>query len=269
MDFIGTITTEGRKTLINLPFNAKEKFNQPKGSIKVYGKINGQDYKGKLISKDKNTQFLRITKEFQEALGYSGEDLEVKVSMYLDEVPNFEIEIVPNNKYIEDIKYLITRKSEREYLNKKVDRELIEAIIYAGMSAPTARNRRPVHFILLDNENILKELAANNRNARMLAKSKYAIVVCGDNSIEKKKGHLIEDCSAATQNILSAIHTFGLGGVWCEVQSNIEWRNKITEILDIPSKITPISLVVFGHVKNINNKNKKVFTKGKIHNNKW
>ena len=114
------------------------------------------------------------------------------------------------------------------------------------MYAPTAKNKRPCHFIVIRNRQLLAELASQNSQAAMLESAAGAIVICGDKNIEGMKEFLYADCAAATQNILLGIHGLGLGGVWCGVASNSDWRKRMIAALELPVKLEPVAVIAFG-----------------------
>ena len=118
-----------------------------------------------------------------------------------------------NNGMLETI---MTRTSIRQYTDQPVEKEKIEAMLRAGMAAPTAVNAQPWHFVVVSDKAKLSELAAANPRAGMLKSAPLAIVVCGDmtKAMEGKgRQFWIQDCSAATENILLAAHAQGLGAV--------------------------------------------------------
>ena len=123
---------------------------------------------------------------------------------------------------------------------------MVNTVLCAGMCAPTAKNKRPYHFIVIRDRHILSDLARHNPNAAMLEFSAGAIVICGDKNREGLKEFLYADCAAATQNMLLSIHGLGLGGVWCGVASNSEWRKLLIEQLTLPNKLEPVSVNGFG-----------------------
>lgn len=50
------------------------------------------------------------------------------------------------------------RRSVRKYLNKKVERELIDQCLDTALLAPSARNSQPWKFIVIDDEQILSKV---------------------------------------------------------------------------------------------------------------
>ena len=114
---------------------------------------------------------------------------------------------------------IMTRTSVRKYTDEPISKGDIEALLRAGMAAPTAVNKQPWHFVAVTDKAKLKELAGNR--GRMIEQCALAIVVCGDmNKALSGKGqaYWIQDCSAATENILLAAHALGLVSIrWTTV----------------------------------------------------
>lgn len=111
---------------------------------------------------------------------------------------------------------LLSRVSVRRYADKAVTPDQVSAILHAGMSAPSAVNKQPWEFIVVDKPELLVQLAAALPYAKMAAHAPVAFVVCGnkdrfldgiDESLWK------QDLSTASENILLAAHAIGLGGI--------------------------------------------------------
>jgi nitroreductase len=147
---------------------------------------------------------------------------------------------------METLKAILTRRSIRKYINKNIPEEYFEVMLKAAMHAPTAPNRQPWHFIIVSNREILKKIAEINSSWRMLDEAACAIVICGDRNLEDAESFIIQDCSAATQNILLAAHELGLGGVWLGVHPREDRLQPLLEILHIPDHILPVSMVSIG-----------------------
>lgn len=75
---------------------------------------------------------------------------------------------------------IATRTSVRDYEARPVEKEKIEKMLRAAMAAPTAMNKQPWHFVVVDQRNVLDALAGTNPYAKMLKKAPLAIVVCGN-----------------------------------------------------------------------------------------
>ena len=148
------------------------------------------------------------------------------------------------------IKNIMTRTSVRKYTNETVTKVDIETMLRAGMAAPTAVNKQPWHFVVVTDREQLNALAAANRGTGMAAKAPLAIVVCGD--MQKTlsgigQGFWVQDCSAATENILLAANALGLGAVWTGLYPNEERANAVRDIVKAPEHIVPLCTIVIGH----------------------
>ena len=140
---------------------------------------------------------------------------------------------------------IATRTSVRSYLDKPVDAAIIEQLLRAGMAAPTAVNRQPWHFVVVNDKAQLEALSKTNRYSDMLAKAPLAIVVCGD--MKKAldgpaREFWVQDCSAATENILLAVNALGLGAVWTGAYPSMERCKAISEVLELPEHLIPLNI---------------------------
>jgi nitroreductase len=78
----------------------------------------------------------------------------------------------------------------------------------------------------------------------MAAGAPVVIVVCGRPDVSR---HWIEDCSAATQNLLLAVTAQGLGAVWVAVYPDAGRQAKVRDLLRIPESVQVLCLVPLGH----------------------
>ena len=148
----------------------------------------------------------------------------------------------------EAIKNIMTRTSIRKYTDQPVSKTDIETLLRAGMAAPTAVNRQPWHFVVVTDKAKLKELSGGRGG--MLEQCALAIVVCGNmEKTIKGKGQefWIQDCSAATENILLAANALGLGAVWTGGYPMEERVASISKALKLPETIIPLCTIVIGH----------------------
>ena len=148
------------------------------------------------------------------------------------------------------IENIMTRTSIRQFTDQTISADTIETLLRAGMAAPTAVNKQPWHFVAVTNKDKLKEMAINNPNARMLEQAPLTIVVCGDmqKALEGEARALwVQDCSAATENILLAAHGLGLGAVWTALYLRDERAKSAIEALKLPDHIVPLCAIIIGH----------------------
>ena len=114
------------------------------------------------------------------------------------------------------VENIMTRTSIRNYTDQKVSADTIETLLRAGMAA----------------------------------KAPLAIVVCGDMKKTLEGGgraFWIQDCSAATENILLAAHALGLGAVWTGTYPNDERVAAVADVLKLPETIIPLCTIVIGY----------------------
>lgn len=239
----------GRLTIVHIPFDARTAFCKPKGTIHVCGAINGIEYRGKLLSRGNGRFVMVLDKAMQKSIGFDGQAMTAAITMSSEDLkaasdsPEPSADIACTMDVLTAIK---TRQSIRIFTSKPVGQDIVAAILSAGMHAPTAKNKRPYHFIVIQDKPVLSLLARSNPNATMLESSAGAILICGDKNIEGTKEFLFADCAAATQNMLLSIHGLGLGGVWCGVAPNSDWRKLLIEQFSLPQKLEPISVIAFG-----------------------
>lgn len=142
---------------------------------------------------------------------------------------------------------ILSRRSIRKYTNEDVSDETVKELLEAAMSAPSAGNEQPWHFVVIRDRKILNEIPNIHPYSGMLREAPLAILVCGDESLQKYKGYWVQDCSAATENLLIAINAKGLGGVWLGVYPVEDRVNGIRKLLDMPNNVIPFSLISIGH----------------------
>ncbi len=125
--------------------------------------------------------------------------------------------------------------------------DAVERLLRAAMSAPSAGNEQPWSFVVIDDRRLLADIAEIHPNGAMVREAPVAILVCGEERRQKYDGFWVQDCSAATQNILVAATASGLGGVWVGVYPIGERVRALRTLLGIPAHVTPFALVPIGH----------------------
>jgi nitroreductase len=142
---------------------------------------------------------------------------------------------------------ILSRRSIRKYTNEPVPNEIIKELLKAAMSAPSAVNEQPWHFIVIKDRKLLDEIPKIHPYSQMLRGASVAILVCGDLQLEKAKGFWHIDCSAATQNLLIAVQAKGLGAVWVGCYPREERIKPLQKLLGIPDHVIPFSLIPIGY----------------------
>jgi nitroreductase len=175
-----------------------------------------------------------------------------------------------DNKRNDILKFIHQRSSIRDFTGDQISGEILLEIVKAGMAAPSANNFQPWSFIIVTEKEAMLKLAENLPYAKMLEKAGGAIVVCGtpDTKNPELSNYWIQDCSAATQNILLAVEAFGLGAVWTGVYPRMDRIKWVKEVLNIPAEIVPLNVIPIGHPAKPSLIKDK-FKPDKIHLNKW
>jgi nitroreductase len=147
---------------------------------------------------------------------------------------------------IMDIIY--ARRSIRKYQEKPVEKEKLELLLKAAMAAPTAMNIQPWEFVVVTDPEMMKQIRTTMMFGKFFAPA--AIVVCGNTSFFKHpmaNRFWVQDCSAATENILLAAVGLGLGTVWLGVHSIHNFEKQISEHLQLPSQVKPLNVIYIGY----------------------
>ncbi|MBK6965155.1 MAG: nitroreductase family protein [Bacteroidales bacterium] len=148
------------------------------------------------------------------------------------------------------LEILHERKSVRQYSDQKVTEEQLETLVRAGMAAPSAVNRQPWFFFAINDRVLLDELGNRLPYAKMLLQAPAAIVVCGnmERALDAwQQEFWIQDCSAATQNILLAAGSMGLGSVWTAVYPATDRIEIVRKVLILPSHLIPLNVLPIGY----------------------
>lgn len=142
---------------------------------------------------------------------------------------------------------ILTRRSIRSYTSDPVSDQDVEDLIKAAMYAPSAGNQQPWHFVVIRDRAILNEVPKAHPYSKMVPHCRVAILVCADMTLVKHEGSWVQDCSAATQNLLLAAHAKGLGAVWLGVYPYGERVEGIKKLVGLPDHVYPLALVPIGH----------------------
>jgi nitroreductase len=141
------------------------------------------------------------------------------------------------------LEVIFTRKSVRQYTDQKVSPEIINTLIKAAMSAPSAHNQHPWHFVVLQDHDSLVKISEHFLYGKMLSHSPLAILLCCDTNHLRNAAFWPQDMSAATENMLIASRALELGAVRVGLYPEEPSIQFITELCHLPAGIVPFSLV--------------------------
>lgn len=143
---------------------------------------------------------------------------------------------------------IFTRRSVRQYTDRPVADEAVARLLAAAMAAPSAGDERPWEFIVVTGREAREAITRVHPYSHMLRQAPVAIVVCADPARSKYPvEYWVQDCAAATENILIAAAALGLGTCWLGVHPVPERVAGLRRIFAIPEPIVPFAVVAVGH----------------------
>jgi nitroreductase len=148
------------------------------------------------------------------------------------------------------INLLRTRRSIRRYAQKSIDGKTIDVLIEALLRAPSSRSINPWDFILVDDRELLSELAKTREHGSShLQDAALGIVVVADS---KKSDVWVEDCSIASILVQMTAHDLGLGSCWIQIRnrdrsSALSAEQYVQDLLGLPEHIKVECMVSIGH----------------------
>ena len=142
------------------------------------------------------------------------------------------------------------RRSTRKFTEEPLTPEQVEAILKAGLMAPSSKRSNPWQFIVVEDKEMLQKLAhCKNGGSAFLEGCSLAVEVCAD---VMASDVWVEDASVASIYMQLQAEDLGLGSCWCQI------RNRVTEderdsndyvrfLLQIPYQLDVLSIIGFGH----------------------
>lgn len=164
------------------------------------------------------------------------------------------------------IQTIFARRSIRKYTAEPVSEADIKTLLEAAMAAPSASNRKPWQFIVVAERHTLDRLAESHPHAKMLFEAPLCIAVCGD--LTEMERFWVQDCSAATENLLLAATALGLGAVWLGVYPREERVAAVRQVLGIPETIVPLNLISIGHPAE-ETEPRTQYDEARVHRERW
>ncbi len=141
------------------------------------------------------------------------------------------------------------RRSIRVYSPGEISDETVKRLLEAAMAAPSAMTKDPWRFIVVRDSGMLAGLSTVLPGGKMLATATLGIVACGDldAAFERQLSYLLQDCSAAIQNLLLGAHALGLGACWVGVHPSEDAIRHLKQMLALPAHIIPVAVIALGH----------------------
>lgn len=170
----------------------------------------------------------------------------------------------------EQLNFIFGRRSIRVYSPGAVPDGALNTLLAAAMAAPSAVARDPWRFVVLRQPQSLQQVADALPHGKMLASASAGIVVCGDLDAthDRQLSYLLQDCSAAIENLLLAAHVLGLGACWLGVHPREERMRRLADLLDLPAPIIPVACIAIGQPGEAKEPRTR-FNQGYIRYEKW
>ena len=153
-----------------------------------------------------------------------------------------------NTNVDQSLGFIFGRRSIRAYSTATVNEAAIQKLLEAAMAAPSAAAKDPWRFVVIRSRRTLSEISAALPNGQMIGSAALGIAVCGDLQAahDQQLSYLLQDCSAAIENLLLCAHILGLGACWLGVHPREQRVNALRQILALPPSIIPVACISIG-----------------------
>ncbi len=156
------------------------------------------------------------------------------------------------------------RRSVRSYTDEPVSKEQVEAVLEAGVWAPTGMWREPWRFIVIENKELIKYVSDE---AKVLAKEKFppyakhlsseADVICYDAPVlilvctEKDQfaDNNLAESVLATENMFLKAYELGLGTCYMGFVSLLKGKPDVLKKIGVPDNYEMMVPLILGHPK--------------------
>jgi nitroreductase len=146
------------------------------------------------------------------------------------------------------LQFIFNRRSIRKYENREIPAAMFNDLFEAAMAAPSAVARDPWHFLLIRDRKILDQVVKILPHGQMLRQAPAAVIVCGDITIThaNELSYMLQDLSAAVENLLLASTALGLGSCWLGMHPRQDRLDNIRSLFSLPENIIPMCGIALG-----------------------
>jgi nitroreductase len=175
-----------------------------------------------------------------------------------------------NTNLEEKLEFIFGRRSIRAYAAGNVSEAAIQKLLEAAMAAPSAAAKDPWRFVVVRERATLAQIAQALPNGQMIGSAALGIVVCGELAAahDQQIGYLVQDCSAAVENLLLCAHVLGLGACWLGVHPREQRMSALRQVLGLPAAIIPVACISIG-VPGEAKEPRTRFNPSYVHQEKW
>jgi nitroreductase len=175
-----------------------------------------------------------------------------------------------NTNLDEKLGFIFGRRSIRLYSPAPVSEATVQKLLEAAMAAPSACAKDPWRFVVIRDRQTLSAIATALPNGQMIAGAALGIAVCGElpAAHDQQLSYLLQDCSAAIENLLLCAHVLGLGACWLGVHPREQRVNSLKQILSLPASVVPVSCIAIGYPAEAKEPRTR-FNRDYVHLEKW
>lgn len=147
---------------------------------------------------------------------------------------------------MEALECIKTRRSVRHYSDKPIDREMINIILEAAISAPSGKNGQPWKFKVIVDKCFINQLSDLSIYGSWMKTAASFIVVFLDKSCSYNYLKDVQSCGAVMQNIMLAAHSINIGSCW--IGEILQKANEVKDVLHIENKdLELMGIVTLGY----------------------
>ncbi|MCC8134081.1 MAG: nitroreductase family protein [Tannerellaceae bacterium] len=142
------------------------------------------------------------------------------------------------------------RRSTRKFTDQLLSPEQVELILKAALMSPSSKRSNPWQFLVVEEKDRLKQLAAcKPHGAAFLEGCALAVVVMA-NVLEGEAW--VEDASIASIMMQLQAEDLGLGSCWCQIRGrqtgdDMDSAEYIRRLFTIPYQMEVLSIIGFGY----------------------
>lgn len=146
---------------------------------------------------------------------------------------------------MDTIEAIKTRRSIRGFTDEDISDEIIEQVLDAGRWAPSGLNNQAWRFIVVRSHDTRLALSKLTEYGPTIKSAPVLVVVFLDKDHMYHYTKDVQSVGACIQNMLLALHSLGLGGVWLgEILKN---KEKVNQVLGAPESYELMAVVASGH----------------------
>lgn len=149
---------------------------------------------------------------------------------------------------------LFRRRSVRKFTDRKVDRQTIDKILEAALTAPSSKNTRSTRFMVVDDPTMLERISQMRDSGSAFVKNApMAVIVLGDTALTDL---WVDNCAISATILQLAAEEQGLGSCWVHVNGRPRKKDApdmgtaaeyLRKLLPIPASWNPLCVVALGY----------------------